>query len=331
MTPPLLREGPFHECFSPEKMKYWFTLLVLVCCPLTAIHAQSFLDHLRQKVQGQGTITITENTAIDNLVNGKPQSNTYTPSTTGKPSSTETRRNTTTTGKNTTTPSYSSIPQTPKNPQKATTQSGQDKQKKLSKAERKKLEQQELQRAQEMARQQEIQRQQEQERQAALEKERQAALERERQATMERERQAAQQQIAEHERAERAAAERKAAAEKKAAAERKAAENDENFDIPTVDMRKKVMRGSHKVTGYRVQAFAGGNSRADRVKAEKIGNMIKMRFPDLPVYVHFYSPRWICRVGNFRSQSEAMRVLRQVRAMGCKGACLVKGKITVQY
>lgn len=296
-------------------MKYWFTLLVLVCCPLTAIHAQSFLDHLRQKVQGQGTITITENTAIDNLVNGKPQSNTYTPSTTGKPSSTETRRNTTTTGKNTTTPSYSSIPQTPKNPQKATTQSGQDKQKKLSKAERKKLEQQELQRAQEMARQQEIQRQQEQERQAALE----------------RERQAAQQQIAEHERAERAAAERKAAAEKKAAAERKAAENDENFDIPTVDMRKKVMRGSHKVTGYRVQAFAGGNSRADRVKAEKIGNMIKMRFPDLPVYVHFYSPRWICRVGNFRSQSEAMRVLRQVRAMGCKGACLVKGKITVQY
>lgn len=312
-------------------MKYWFTLLVLVCCPLTAIHAQSFLDHLRQKVQGQGTITITENTAIDNLVNGKPQSNTYTPSTTGKPSSTETRRNTTTTGKNTTTPSYSSIPQTPKNPQKATTQSGQDKQKKLSKAERKKLEQQELQRAQEMARQQEIQRQQEQERQAALEKERQAALERERQATMERERQAAQQQIAEHERAERAAAERKAAAEKKAAAERKAAENDENFDIPTVDMRKKVMRGSHKVTGYRVQAFAGGNSRADRVKAEKIGNMIKMRFPDLPVYVHFYSPRWICRVGNFRSQSEAMRVLRQVRAMGCKGACLVKGKITVQY
>ena len=312
-------------------MKYWFTLLVLVCCPLTAIHAQSFLDHLRQKVQGQGTITITENTAIDNLVNGKPQSNTYTPSTTGKPSSTETRRNTTTTGKNTTTPSYSSIPQTPKNPQKATTQSGQDKQKKLSKAERKKLEQQELQRAQEMARQQEIQRQQEQERQAALEKERQAALERERQATMERERQAAQQQIAEHERAERAAAERKAAAEKKAAAERKAAENDENFDIPTVDMRKKVMRGSHKVTGYRVQAFAGGNSRADRVKAEKIGNMIKMRFPDLPVYVHFYSPRWICRVGNFRSQSEAMRVLRQVRAMGCKGACMVKGKITVQY
>jgi hypothetical protein len=66
-------------------------------------------------------------------------------------------------------------------------------------------------------------------------------------------------------------------------------------------MRKKVMRKSYKVTGYRVQAFAGGNSRNDRLKAEQTGNQLKVHFPEQPVYVHFYSPRWICRMGNFRS------------------------------
>lgn len=118
---------------------------------------------------------------------------------------------------------------------------------------------------------------------------------------------------------------RESAQEKKSDSEKK-----EENETPMVDMRKKVMRGSYKVTGYRVQAYAGGNSRADRQKAEQIGNAIKMKYPDQPVYVHFYSPRWICRVGNFRSLGEANKMLQQVRAMGYKQACLVKGKITVQ-
>lgn len=106
-------------------------------------------------------------------------------------------------------------------------------------------------------------------------------------------------------------------------------EKEEN-ETPMVDMRKKVMRSSYKVTGYRVQAYAGGNSRNDRLKAEQIGNAIKMKYPDQPVYVHFYSPRWICRIGNFRSLSEAQKMLSKIRAMGYHQACLVKGKITVQ-
>lgn len=103
------------------------------------------------------------------------------------------------------------------------------------------------------------------------------------------------------------------------------------LDIPTIDTSKKVMRGGRKVTGYRVQAYSGGNSRADRQKAENIGNAIKMRFPDLPIYVHFYSPRWICRVGNFRTYQEANEVLKEVKGMGYSQACIVKGKITVAY
>ena len=73
--------------------------------------------------------------------------------------------------------------------------------------------------------------------------------------------------------------------------------DDNDMNIPTVDMRKKMIRNGYKVTGYRVQAFAGRNSKADRIKAESVGNAIKMKYPDQPVYVHFYSPRWICRVG----------------------------------
>ena len=96
-----------------------------------------------------------------------------------------------------------------------------------------------------------------------------------------------------------------------------------------VDTSKKVMRGGYKINGYRVQAFAGGNQRTDRQKAEQIGNTIKMNFPNEPIYVHFYSPRWICRVGNYRTYEEARQMLNAIRKLGISGASIVKGKITV--
>lgn len=105
----------------------------------------------------------------------------------------------------------------------------------------------------------------------------------------------------------------------------------QSTDKTIVDTSKKMMRNSRKVTGYRIQAYSGGNSRADREKANRIGDAIKMKYPDQPVYVHFYSPRWICRVGNFRSYSEAANLLKGIKAMGYSQACIVKGKITVGY
>ena len=74
-----------------------------------------------------------------------------------------------------------------------------------------------------------------------------------------------------------------------------------------VDTRKKVMRNSYKTTGFRIQVFSGGN-----------------------VYVHFYSPSWKCRMGNYRTQEEARAVLAQVKKYYPQ-ACLVKGTISVQY
>ena len=108
----------------------------------------------------------------------------------------------------------------------------------------------------------------------------------------------------------------------------------EHQDTTTIDtpeeIQKKVMKGV-KVAGYRVQVFAGGNTRNDRLKAERIGSEIKGLFPGVPVYVHFYSPRWICRMGNYRTYEEAHAVLERVKNNGYQSAIIVKGKITVQY
>ena len=85
-----------------------------------------------------------------------------------------------------------------------------------------------------------------------------------------------------------------------------------------VDLSKKVIRNGVKVNGYRVQA-------------EQIGNTIKAHYGNVPVYVHFYSPRWICRVGNYRTYEEAHQMLQNLRKLGYNQASIVKGKITVQY
>ena len=99
----------------------------------------------------------------------------------------------------------------------------------------------------------------------------------------------------------------------------------------TTNLSQKMIRNGHKVMGYRVQAFAGGNSRKDRQQAEQTRNSIKSHYPNVPVYVHFYSPRWICRVGNYRTYEEAHQMLVSLRELGFDQATIVKGKITVAY
>ena len=99
----------------------------------------------------------------------------------------------------------------------------------------------------------------------------------------------------------------------------------------SVDNQQRTARSTRKVTGYRVQVFAGGNSRNDRIKAEATGSEIKALFPGVPVYVHFYSPRWICRMGNYSTYEEAHEVLTRVKNLGYSSAIIVKGKITVAY
>ena len=90
-------------------------------------------------------------------------------------------------------------------------------------------------------------------------------------------------------------------------------------------------RRTRQMMGYRIQAFAGGKTRNDRQKAEQTKKNLEALFPGHKVYVHFYSPRWICRMGNFRTIAEAKEVLDEVVRMGYDSATLVRGKITVPY
>lgn len=232
-------------------MKQFVTLCMIILCSAMTANAQTYLEHLKQKNQGQGVVTVNQSKAIDELVNGKqiaPQDN-----------------------KTKTTPQ----------PQKNLT----DTQRKNTETQHKATE------------------------------------------TQHKEGTATTQ----HKLAPDSLKKNETTKEGNHESNTQKAENKEETDMPVVDMRKKVMRKSYKVTGYRVQVYAGGNSRNDRLKAEQTGNNIKMKFPDQPVYVHFYSPRWICRMGNFKSLAEAQKVLAKVKALGYKQACLVKGQITVQY
>lgn len=94
--------------------------------------------------------------------------------------------------------------------------------------------------------------------------------------------------------------------------------------------KRVAYKGIKKTAGFRVQVFSGGNTRVDRQKAEQAGRKVKAKYPDAPVYVHFYSPRWICRVGNFTDHKEAASMLHRVKELGFPGAVIVRTPVTVR-
>ena len=83
-----------------------------------------------------------------------------------------------------------------------------------------------------------------------------------------------------------------------------------------------------RMNGYRVQVYAGGNSRDAKRRAYQVEAKVKRLFPEQPVYTRFISPRWICHVGDFQSREEALRLLRELRrAGGFSEAITVRCKI----
>lgn len=109
------------------------------------------------------------------------------------------------------------------------------------------------------------------------------------------------------------------------------ASSDDNIaeNSQTSDSLDTTPKHLFKTIGYRVQVLAGGNTRQDRQRAEQAGRSLRSLFPGEEVYVHFYSPRWICRLGNYRTYEEAHEKMEEVRKLGYSSATIVKGKITV--
>lgn len=95
----------------------------------------------------------------------------------------------------------------------------------------------------------------------------------------------------------------------------------------TVEDREKQ---TMKMAGFRVQVYAGNNSRTARNEANAIAAKVKEQFPDLAVYTHFVNPRWLCRVGDFRSIEEADAVMRKLKDTGMfKEVSIVRGQINI--
>ena len=72
--------------------------------------------------------------------------------------------------------------------------------------------------------------------------------------------------------------------------------------------------GVTKAVGYRIQVYAGNNTRDAREKAQEAESCIREIFPDLPVYTLFKSPRWLCTVGDFLYYEEAYDVMRELKS-----------------
>ena len=87
-----------------------------------------------------------------------------------------------------------------------------------------------------------------------------------------------------------------------------------------------------KVNGYRIQVYAGGNNRQSKAEAHRMAALVRATFDDAAVYTHFISPRWICRVGDFRTYEEAHDYLRRMQqTQKFREASIVKSKVIISY
>ncbi|EGF56046.1 SPOR domain-containing protein [Bacteroides fluxus] len=96
--------------------------------------------------------------------------------------------------------------------------------------------------------------------------------------------------------------------------------------VPAGTDDRKVIKSS----GYRIQVYAGNNTRESKNEAYSVASRVKERFPELTVYTSFNLPRWLCRAGDFRSIEEADAMMRQLRATGVfKEVSIVKDQINI--
>ena len=79
---------------------------------------------------------------------------------------------------------------------------------------------------------------------------------------------------------------------------------------PATSKSKKI-----QTVGYRIQIYAGGNTRASKEEALKAAQLVKEKFPESPVYTEFVAPRWVCRVGDYTTIEEADQAMRMLKKM----------------
>jgi hypothetical protein len=77
---------------------------------------------------------------------------------------------------------------------------------------------------------------------------------------------------------------------------------------PSLSKGKKI-----QTVGYRIQIYAGGNTRTAKEEALKAAQYVKDKYPEIPVYTEFVAPRWVCRVGDYKTIEEADQAMRMLK------------------
>lgn len=98
------------------------------------------------------------------------------------------------------------------------------------------------------------------------------------------------------------------------------------FQLSTEPAAQNVL----KAKGYRVQVYAGNNSRVARNEATAVAEKVKEAFPKMPVYTYFQPPRWLCRVGDYKTMEEAYAAMLQLKNSGqFKEVAIVRENINI--
>ena len=67
-----------------------------------------------------------------------------------------------------------------------------------------------------------------------------------------------------------------------------------------------------------------------RNEANRVAEKVKEEFPEMPVYTYFQPPRWLCRVGDFKSIEEAHVAMRKLKSTGnFKEVAIVREQINI--
>jgi hypothetical protein len=85
-----------------------------------------------------------------------------------------------------------------------------------------------------------------------------------------------------------------------------------------------------QVSGYRIQIYAGNNSREARDETERLASRVRELFPSVKAYSSFNPPHWICRIGDFPSIEEAHDMMHKLKTeANIKEALVVKEQINI--
>ena len=90
-------------------------------------------------------------------------------------------------------------------------------------------------------------------------------------------------------------------------------ERDERLDSLIGTVSEAESGTKIKAKGYRIQVFAGNNTRASKERANEVDRYIRSKYPDLPVHTEFKNPRWLCTVGDFLYYEEAYDTMRKLK------------------